>query len=143
LALSDEPETTLEPYVFTAVDGDGKLVAAEFVEGLDPEKIVAAIGLWTEQGCELRIKRKQNTTKSQDYSALAHGALKAIQALLDDGGIPRGTFADDQVRNLVALYNRRGDEIEHLRAGLQWILDNVDHQKAPLIVGRAKAAPRD
>jgi hypothetical protein len=36
---------------------------------------------------------------------MAHGALEAIHELLDSGGIPRGTFADDHVRNLVAMYN--------------------------------------
>lgn len=48
---------------------------------------------------------------------LATGALAAIRNLLDDGGIPRGTFADDQVRNLVALYNQntaRADAAEAL-----------------------------
>ena len=53
--------------------------------------------------------------------AMAHGALKAIRDLLDDGKIPRGTFADDQVRNLVALYNQRGDEIGRLRQALEGI----------------------
>lgn len=52
-----------------------------------------------------------------DYE-MAEGALRAIHDLLDDGGIPRGTFADDQVRNLVALYNQRGDEIARLRLAL-------------------------
>ena len=50
---------------------------------------------------------------------MARGALAAIQDLLDDGGIPRGTFGDEQVQNLVALYNQRGDEIERLRAACQ------------------------
>jgi hypothetical protein len=36
---------------------------------------------------------------------MAHGALHAIHELLDSGGVPRGTFADDHVRNLVAMYN--------------------------------------
>jgi len=49
---------------------------------------------------------------------MARGALAAIQDLLDDGGIPRGTFGDEQVQNLVVLYNQRGDEIKRLRAGL-------------------------
>jgi hypothetical protein len=47
---------------------------------------------------------------------LAEGALLSIQQLLDDGGIPRGTFVDDQVRNLVALYNRRGDRLQEVVA---------------------------
>jgi hypothetical protein len=46
---------------------------------------------------------------------MASGALLAIQELLDSGGIPRGTFADDQVRNLVALYNQRGDALQETR----------------------------
>ena len=45
---------------------------------------------------------------------MASCALASIQVLLDDGGIPRGTFADDQVRNLVALYNQRGARILEL-----------------------------
>lgn len=52
---------------------------------------------------------------------MAAGALAAIHALLDDGGIPRGTFADDHVRNLVALYNQRGAELDRLRAALDHI----------------------
>ena len=51
-----------------------------------------------------------------DDPEMALGALDAIQKLLDDGRIPRGTFADEQVQNLVALYNQRGDEIERLHA---------------------------
>ncbi len=47
---------------------------------------------------------------------LAEGALLSIQRLLDDGGIPRGTFVDDQVRNLVALYNQRGDKLQEVVA---------------------------
>lgn len=49
---------------------------------------------------------------------MAEGALRAIQELLDKGDIPRGTFADDQVRNLVAFYNRRGLEIDELRRAI-------------------------
>lgn len=55
---------------------------------------------------------------------MAAGALGAIQKLLDDGGIPRGTFADDQVCNLVALYNRRG-------WALQWIWENCGEFALP------------
>lgn len=47
---------------------------------------------------------------------MAHGALHAIHELLDDGGVPRGTFADDHVRNLVAMYNQRGMRIRELEA---------------------------
>lgn len=54
---------------------------------------------------------------------MAAGALAAIRNLLDDGGIPRGTFGDDQVRNLVALYNQRGDELTRLRARIAAALD--------------------
>lgn len=48
---------------------------------------------------------------------MACGALEAIHRLLDNGGIPRGTFADDQVRNLIAIYNkcRRLLAIERIR----------------------------
>ena len=49
---------------------------------------------------------------------MAHGALHAIHDLLDDWGIPRGTFADDHVRNLVAMYNQRGLRIRELEAEL-------------------------
>lgn len=37
---------------------------------------------------------------------MAQDALQAIHELLDSGGVPRGTFADDHVRNLVAMYNQ-------------------------------------
>jgi hypothetical protein len=46
---------------------------------------------------------------------MAGGALDAIQRLLDSGGIPRGTFADEQVHNLVVMYHQRGAEIALLR----------------------------
>jgi hypothetical protein len=49
---------------------------------------------------------------------LAEGALLSIQRLLDDGGIPRGTFADEQVQNLVALYNQRGAALIEARDAL-------------------------
>lgn len=35
------------------------------------------------------------------------------------------------------------DEIERLRAALQWIVDNTDHQKAPILVGHVKLALKD
>src|SRR3990167_5883304 len=47
---------------------------------------------------------------------MAAGALNAIHELLDSGGIPRGTFADDHVRNLVALYNQRGAALKSIAA---------------------------
>ena len=70
---------------------------------------------------------------------MAEGALSAIKALLDDGGIPRGTFADDQVRNLVALYNQRGDAINRLEAqcaAMRKVLNNlyvlfISHTRSP------------
>jgi len=46
---------------------------------------------------------------------LAQGALASIRALLDDGKIPRGTFADDQVRNLVAMYNQQREALKLAR----------------------------
>ena len=61
---------------------------------------------------------------------MAHGALAAIQELLDQGGIPRGTFADEQVQNLVALYNQRGDEIDRLRAALIEAARHLDNAAA-------------
>jgi len=35
-----------------------------------------------------------------------------------------------------------GNEVERMRAALLWIVENVDAEKAPLVVGRAKAALR-
>ena len=67
---------------------------------------------------------------------LAAGALAAIQRLLDSGNIPRGTFADDQVRNLVALYNQRGDEIERLR-------DNIAELVRQPAAGAMTGRPQD
>lgn len=61
-------------------------------------------------------------TRTDNDEEMARGALDSIHALLDDGGIPRGTFADDHVRNLVALYNQRGDEIKKLN-------DVLDHPR--------------
>jgi hypothetical protein len=46
---------------------------------------------------------------------MAGGALFEIHRLLDTGGIPRGTFADDHVRNLVALHNQCKAEIALMR----------------------------
>ncbi len=60
----------------------------------------------------------KNTTED-----MAHGALESIQSLLDSGGIPRGTFADDQVRNLVVMYNiekTRADDLEAEVADLNY-----------------------
>ena len=62
--------------------------------------------------------RMTEAEAAQIDAEMAIGSLQAIHNLLDDGGIPRGTFADDHVRNLVALYNQRGDEIERLREAL-------------------------
>jgi hypothetical protein len=39
-------------------------------------------------------------------------------------------------------YSELKAENERLRAALEWIIKNADPQKAPLIVGRAKAALR-
>ena len=55
---------------------------------------------------------------------MAQGALAAIRKLLDDYGIPRGTFADEQVQNLVGLYNRRG-------WALRWIWEKNDEDEMP------------
>ena len=69
-------------------------------------------------------------------NGIAGGALLSIQRLLDDGGIPRGTFADDQVRNLVALYNRRGTALIEAREALdkcwtgEWYPGNEDFAEA-------------
>lgn len=48
--------------------------------------------------------RMTEAEAAQIDAEMAIGSLHAIHNLLDDGGIPRGTFADDHVRNLVALY---------------------------------------
>ena len=53
-------------------------------------------------------------------SGMAACALKAIQELLDDGGIPRGPFPDDQVRNLVAMYNQQKAKLERAREALEF-----------------------
>jgi hypothetical protein len=49
---------------------------------------------------------------------MASGAIDAIRRGLDQMKIPRGTFSDDQVRNLAALYNQRGDYIRELENAL-------------------------
>lgn len=56
---------------------------------------------------------------------MAEGALQAIQELLDSGGIPRGTFADDQVRNLVVMYNQAVDLVREAVAAL-WFVQHRD-----------------
>lgn len=53
----------------------------------------------------MRDKWADDDIKETIYM-MALGALDSIQKLLDEGGIPRGTFAYDQVRNLVAMYNK-------------------------------------
>ncbi len=45
------------PYVVTAIDESGELVAAEFIEGLRSTALIEAIVRWTSQGYEFRIKR--------------------------------------------------------------------------------------
>jgi hypothetical protein len=66
-------------------------------------------------------------------ASMAEGALAAIHELLDSGGIPRGTFADDHVRNLVALYNQRGDRIAELEAPLKKHNDRPAEVVAPAL----------
>ena len=68
----------------------------------------------------------------QQPDELAQGALDAIHALLDEGGIPRGTFADDHVRNLVVLYNQRGDHIAELEKQIK--RESVDIEIAARII---------
>lgn len=67
----------------------------------------------------------------QVNAEMAEGALDAIQRLLDDGGIPRGAFADDQVGNLVALYNQRGDIIRSLWERLTTMSNGVVVSERP------------
>jgi hypothetical protein len=52
---TDNSKTT-KFYSLAAYDGDGKLLAAEFVEGL-PVKVLDAVECWTDGGGEFRIKR--------------------------------------------------------------------------------------
>jgi hypothetical protein len=78
---------------------------------------VGDAGRWEVELVRSRVKAALSaTTPGAVQDELAQGALDSIRALLDDGCIPRGTFADDQVRNLVALYNLRGDRIAKLEA---------------------------
>src|ERR1700678_989982 len=43
---------------------------------------------------------------------MAEGAMQSVHELLDRLGIPRGTFSDDHVGNLVVCYNKRGKALE-------------------------------
>ena len=43
---------------------------------------------------------------------MAEGAMDCVHDLLDRLGIPRGTFADDHVTNLVVCYNKRGKALK-------------------------------
>lgn len=56
-------------------------------------------------------------TREHDPAELARGALDAIHRLLDSGGIPRGTFADDHVRNLVCFYNWQEEALHQIAVG--------------------------
>lgn len=49
-------ETTVKAYCATVYDEGGKLIAAEFVDGLHVN-ILDAIERWTDQGYEFQIKR--------------------------------------------------------------------------------------
>jgi hypothetical protein len=51
---------------------------------------------------------------------MAEGAMDAVHDLLDRMGVPRGTFPDDHVANLVVWYNRKCAEIRKLEAALWW-----------------------
>lgn len=58
-----------------------------------------------------------NRTWSEDTindinAEMAAGALSAISDALTAGSIPKGTFADDQVRNLIAFYNWQRKALE-------------------------------
>jgi hypothetical protein len=60
--LADE-QTTLKAYAVTVYAADGKLIAAEFVEGL-PISTLDAAERWTDQGHEFRIKRVMEIAQS-------------------------------------------------------------------------------
>lgn len=54
-----------------------------------------------------RLTAERDEARMEVVAAeMAFGCLHSIQELLDSGGVPRGTFADDQVRNLVAMFNK-------------------------------------
>lgn len=43
------------------------------------------------------------------------GAMRASAEMMDRFGIPAGTFADEQVHNLIVMWLERGREIEQMR----------------------------
>jgi hypothetical protein len=57
---SDTHQSTPKAYCTTVYDEGGKLIAAEFVEGL-PINLLDAAERWTDQGHEFRIKRVMET----------------------------------------------------------------------------------
>ena len=91
-----------------------------------------------------RLKAEFEAAKIEAQSAdMAHGALHNIQELLDSGNVPRGTFADDQVRNLVAMYNQVKHERDAaFRAGAEAMQEAAaklhDEAAAKLAGGRKR-----
>jgi len=73
-------------------------------------------------GLRALIARLDAAEKERDWwrhkdmnATMAEGALNAIHQLLDSSGIPRGTYGDDHVCNLVVMYNKVKKDLTDLQ----------------------------
>jgi hypothetical protein len=97
----DELKSTRE--LLDSLDVPGATLAADHVRNL--------IAMFNQ------MKDRAETAEAHACdNELAAGALESIHELLDYGGVPRGTFADDHVRNLVAMFNQMKDRAEKAEA---------------------------
>jgi len=61
------------------------------------------------------------------------GVLDYIRSGLEHFGVPRGTFADDQFDNFVAMYNRRGDMLNSLNGEISSLRDRIGTMEDVLV----------
>lgn len=68
---------------------------------------------------------------------MARGAFDSMLQMLDQLGVPKGTFSDDQLLNFIAMYNNRGDVITSLQSQLESLrnkdIDHTDESVAHII----------
>lgn len=71
--------------------------------------------------------------RESEDGELARGALHAIHEFLDHNGVPRGTFADDHVKNLGFMYAQRGRDAARIIESLNSVLDRARRDFAEIM----------
>jgi hypothetical protein len=64
---------------------------------------------------------------------MAECVLDYIRSALEHFGVPKGTFADDQFDNFVALYNQRGDMITAMNGETNALRDRISSMEGILV----------